>query len=196
MSFSTAKAPPAGSATLATWDSSTSRVEVLRAMRRANASGRPSRASNGSTVTASAPPTPAANAATQVRSMFTHGSYLVIIGREVTACRVMFRRSSDGAAQLQHPRPQAAYGAQLGDRQELLVTRREPELDQPGGLVDRDPGGVEGAQVVGAERQHVAELLHVGGAEVVHGRPVDDQCPATELLRDLRRLGDDCRFGG
>ena len=95
VSFSTANAPPAGSATLATCDSSTSRVEVLRAMRRANASGSPSRASNGSTVTESAPPTPAAKAATQVRSMFTHGSYLVIIGREVTACRVMFRRSSE-----------------------------------------------------------------------------------------------------
>ena len=89
MSFSTANAPPAGSATLATCDSSTSSAEVLRAIRRANASGRPSRASNGSTVTASAPPTPAAKAATQVRSMFTHGSYFVIIGREVTACSTM-----------------------------------------------------------------------------------------------------------
>ncbi len=95
MSFSTAKAPPAGSATLATCDSSTSSVEVLRAIRRANASGSPSRASNGSTVTASAPPTPAAKAATQVRSMFTHGSYLVIIGREVTACSVMVRWSGE-----------------------------------------------------------------------------------------------------
>ena len=94
MSFSTANAPPAGSATLATWDSSTSREEVLRAIRRLNASGRPSRASNGSTVTTSAPPTPAANAATQVRSMFTQGSYFVIIGREVIACRTIVRRSS------------------------------------------------------------------------------------------------------
>ena len=93
MSFSTAKAPPAGSATLATWDSSTSREEVLRAIRRLNASGSPSRESNGSTVTASAPPTPAAKAATQVRSMFTHGSYLVIIGREVTACSTICRLS-------------------------------------------------------------------------------------------------------
>ena len=95
MSFSTANAPPAGSATLATCDSSTSRVEVLRAIRRANASGIPRRESNGSTVTASAPPTPAAKAATQVRSMFTQGSCLVIIGREVTACRLMLRWSSD-----------------------------------------------------------------------------------------------------
>ena len=90
-----------------------------------------------------------------------------------------------GAAQLEHPRPHASYGAQLGDRHELLVAGREPELDQPGGLVDRDPGGVEGAQVVRAERQHVAELLHVGGTEVVHGGPVDDQCPAAEPLREL-----------
>ena len=46
----------------------------------------PSGLSKGSTVTASAPPTPAANAATVVRSMFTQGSYLLSIGRLVTAC--------------------------------------------------------------------------------------------------------------
>ncbi len=61
-------------------------VEVLRAMRRANASGRPSAWSNGSTVTDSAPPTPAPSVASVVRSMFTHGSRRVIITGEVTAC--------------------------------------------------------------------------------------------------------------
>ena len=74
MSFSTAYAPPAGSATRARCDSEISSELVLRAIRRPNASGRPSGLSNGSTVTASAPPTPAAKAATVVRSMFTHGS--------------------------------------------------------------------------------------------------------------------------
>ena len=59
---------------------------MLRAIRRPNASGGPSGLSKGSTVTASAPPTPAAKAATVVRSMFTQGSYLLIIGRLVTAC--------------------------------------------------------------------------------------------------------------
>ncbi len=86
VSFSTAYAPPAGSATCATWDSAISRLEVLRAIRRPKASGRPRTLSNGSTVTLSAPPTPAAKAATVVRSMFTQGSYLLIIGRLVTAC--------------------------------------------------------------------------------------------------------------
>ncbi len=71
VSFSTAYAPPAGSATSATCDSSIRRCETLRAIRRPKASGWPSGLSNGSTVTASAPPTPAANAATVVRSMFT-----------------------------------------------------------------------------------------------------------------------------
>ena len=86
MSFSTAYAPPAGSVTRATWDSAISSAEVLRAIRRPNASGTPSGLSKGSTVTASAPPTPAAKAATVVRSMFTQGSYSLIIGRLVTAC--------------------------------------------------------------------------------------------------------------
>ena len=74
MSFSTECEPPAGSVTIATCDSLMSRLEMLRAMRRLNASGRPSGSSNGSTVTASAPPTPAANAAMVVRIMFTYGS--------------------------------------------------------------------------------------------------------------------------
>ena len=72
--------------TRATWDSETSSAEVLRALRRASASGSPSALSKGSTVTERAPPTPAAKAATVVRSMLTQGSYLVIIGRLVTAC--------------------------------------------------------------------------------------------------------------
>ena len=59
---------------------------MLRAIRRPKASGAPSGLSNGSTVTESAPPTPAAKAATVVRSMFTHGSYLLIMGRLVTTC--------------------------------------------------------------------------------------------------------------
>ena len=152
MSFSTANAPPAGSATLATWDSSTSREEVLRAIRRLNASGSPSRASNGSTVTASAPPTPAANAATQVRSMFTHGSYLVIIGREVTACSTIWRLS--GAAPLSssiraHSRRTARSLAIVTNCSSVAASRNSTSR---GGLVDGDPGRVERAQVVGAER--------------------------------------------
>ena len=71
MSFSRAKAPPPGSVTLARCDSCISSALVLRATRRPRVSGRPSGLSNGSTVTASAPPTPAAKEATVVRSMFT-----------------------------------------------------------------------------------------------------------------------------
>ena len=86
MSRSTAQAPPAGSVTVPTCDSWSSSAIWLRAIRRPKASGRPSGRSNGCTVTASAPPTVAENAATVVRSMFTQGSYLLIIGRLVTAC--------------------------------------------------------------------------------------------------------------
>ncbi len=72
--------------TRARWDSSSRTDWVLRAIRRANASGRPSAVSNGSTLTESAPLTPAARQATVVRSMFTHGSRSVIITVDVTAC--------------------------------------------------------------------------------------------------------------
>ena len=86
VSDSTYQEPPAGSSTRASDPSSTSRLWVLRAIRRENASGRPSAASNGCTVTTSAPPTPAAKQATVVRSMLTHGSRRVVITDEVTAC--------------------------------------------------------------------------------------------------------------
>ncbi len=84
--LSTYQEPPAGSITFDRCDSSSSTDWVFRAMRRANASDTPSAESNGSTVTASAPPTPADSPATVVRSMFTHGSRRVIITVEVTAC--------------------------------------------------------------------------------------------------------------
>ncbi len=86
MSRSAYQEPPAGSTTLATLASSTRSDWVLRAMRRAKASGRPRRTSKGCTVTAPAPPMPAPKQASVVRSMFTHGSRPVIIAEEVTAC--------------------------------------------------------------------------------------------------------------
>ena len=66
--------PPAGSITRARCASMTSSDWVLRAIRRENGVDAPSAASKGSTVTASAPPTPAANPATVPRSRFTYGS--------------------------------------------------------------------------------------------------------------------------
>ncbi len=137
VSFSTAYAPPAGSATRATCDSDMSSARVLRAIRRPNASGAPSGLSNGSTVTASAPPTPAANAATVVRSMLTHGSYLLSIGRLVTACWCCARSLVPLSSSTR--RPQSPRGAQLGDGRELLVGRGVAELDDLRGLVEVEP---------------------------------------------------------
>ena len=154
-------------------------------MRRLNASGSPSGASNGSTVTASAPPTPAANDATQVRSMFTQGSYLLIIGREVTACWRCPRASRSTSQSSSTRCPEPARGAELGDGGELLVGRGVAELQQRRGLGRVDPGGLQDPEVGDAHGERVAELLRVGGAEVVHGRAVDDDrqraCLACEL---------------
>ena len=68
---------------------------MFRAIRREKASGRPSAASNGCTVTTSAPPTPAAKQATVVRSRLTHGSRCVVITDEVTACCRWARASGE-----------------------------------------------------------------------------------------------------
>ena len=64
-------APAVGSATCAMPASSSRTSCALRATRRAKRSGRPRAAVNGSTVIASAPPTPAENTAMVARRMFT-----------------------------------------------------------------------------------------------------------------------------
>ena len=75
VSRSTYHEPPAGSMTRATWDSSASTDWVLRASRRPRSLGTAAdRASWGSTVIASAPPTAAAKQAIVARSMFTAGA--------------------------------------------------------------------------------------------------------------------------
>jgi hypothetical protein len=63
--------PAAGSDTFDRLDSSRRTSCVLRATRRANASGNPSASVWGSTVIASAPASPAAKLAIVARSMFT-----------------------------------------------------------------------------------------------------------------------------
>ncbi len=100
VSVSTYHEPCAGSVTRAAALSSWSTSWVLRAMRRAKASGLPSAQLNGSTVMASAPPKAAPAQAMVVRRMFTHGSRLAIIRSEVEAVSWM-----DSAAL---PAPQAS----------------------------------------------------------------------------------------
>ena len=67
---------------------------MLRAMRRANESGKPIAASNGRVVIAWAPPSAAEKVAMVLRSMFTHGSRRVSIAGEVTACCCWARADS------------------------------------------------------------------------------------------------------
>ena len=83
---STYQDPPAGSTTEARALSSNSSNWVLRAVRRPNSLGRPRPESKGRTVTASAPPTPAAKAATVPRSKLPHGSRQVRSTVDPLAC--------------------------------------------------------------------------------------------------------------
>ena len=105
--------------------------------------------SNAWTWTVSAPPTPAANAATVVRSMFTHGSRCAIIGLDVTACSRR-RARIGGAHHLGHPCPELPRGAQLGDRHELVVVGGEPETDLTQRLRRRDSAVGQQSQVADA----------------------------------------------
>ena len=70
--------------TMARLDSSCSMIWLLRATRRAKASGRPSAAVNGSTLSASAPPAAAASAAAPVRSILVCTSFAAIMRQQVS----------------------------------------------------------------------------------------------------------------
>ena len=93
---------------------------VLRAMRRANASGLPSAQVKGSTVMASAPPNAAPAQATVVRSMFTHGSRRAIMRSEVVAVSCIFSAALAGPAGFRDACDEPARGRELGDGEEQV----------------------------------------------------------------------------
>ncbi len=86
------------------------------------------------------------------------------------------------AARLQDPGPEPPGGAQLGDLQELLVGDGVAELDQAGGLVDREAGAGEHAQVVHSDGHRPAELLDVARPLVVQRGAVHDRRQDTPLV--------------
>ena len=144
----------------------------------------PSAASNGCTVTTSAPPTPAAKQATVVRSRFTHGSCFVVITDEVTACCRWPRDLRRGAADLADPVPQPAGGAQRGDRRELVGGRaRSGTPAAPNASSTREPALGERPQVGDAGGERAAELLDRRGAGVGEDGGVDDDACAARRAR-------------
>src|ERR1700760_4302891 len=126
---------------------------MLRAIRRAKLVAIPGNppliaTSNGNTSTVSAPPTPAPNAASVVRSMFTQGSRCVIIGNDVSACTTAAPLSGS-------PTPSA--------------TRREADLPQR--PCHRNPAVGEHPQVGHRGGDAAGELPGRVGAEIVKRRP-------------------------
>ena len=180
--------PPAGSITRCRWASSCRMRTVLRAMRRLKASGRPSTASNGTDVIASAPPTPAAKQPTVFRSRFTYGSRSgqhALADPGVNPHRAGRRRA---AARLDDPRPQPAGGPQLGDGQEVMRAQADAEQDLPGGGVDVQPGRRHRPQVLDAGGHAEGDVLGRGRAGVVIGRGADaDGGDVRIVLRRPRR---------
>ncbi len=181
VSDSTYQEPPAGSITRATCASSTSSAWVLRAIRRENGSDAPIAASKGDTVTASAPPTPAAKPASVPRSRFTYGSRRVEHGRRADGVLELRRRRSPH--DLRDPGPQPPGRPHLRDRRELLGRGGVAELQQPGRRSRVQPGGRECAQVGQSGSEGEAELLRVGGTGCVHRDGVDDDGPDLRGLR-------------
>ncbi len=152
---------------------------MLRAIRRPNASGAPSRSSNGTTVTASAPPTPGGEGGDGAAQHVDPG--VLLAGHRPAGDRVQRHLAGGPAGRLEHARPQPARRPELGDGRELLVGGREAELDQSRAVLDGEARVGEEAEVGDAGRDGPAELLRVAGSLVVQRRAVDHQRADAEL---------------
>ncbi len=120
---------------------------MLRASRRASASGRPSASVNGNTLTLSAPPSPAENAATAPRMTLTKGSR-TLKARQALSAWIRAARGAQ-AAGLDDPRPEQAQRAELRQGDELVGVRRQAKRDRRRRVVER--------KAVFAERAHIGE---------------------------------------
>ena len=172
--------PAAGSATLARLDSSSRMSCVLRAMRRAKPSGRPSAAVNGSTVIASAPPRPAANTAMVARSMFTYGSRRVIMRQAVSA---EMKAGSGCSPQASSTAPTVSasarnfamvrnWSASAASRKKIIAPRR----------VERDAARFERAQIGERIAEREGQLLRLRAAGFMHRPAVGDRERSAETL--------------
>ena len=173
--FSMNQAPCAGSKTRPSELSSCSTRCVLRAMRRAKASGLPSAQVKGSTVTASAPPSAPPAQAMVVRSMFTQGSRRAIMRSDVAAHRCI--RSAACVA----PHASATRAVSLRAARSLAIVRNRsasaasarPILaNAKRGL---SPRALAGAQIGDQRGQHRRQLLGLAGAGFVIGPAVGEQ---------------------
>ena len=141
---------------------------MLRAIRRAKASGRPSAAVKGSTVTASAPPIPAEKAATVVRSMLTHGSRRVVMRQAVSACRRIGFGSRPQACSTRAQRRRRARSFATVRNSSASATSRKESVRRAASR--RMALRFERAQIGDARGQHGGELLRLAGAGLVIGR--------------------------
>ena len=147
--------------------------------------------SNGTTVTASAPPIPA-------REGSDGAAQQVDVDVVGARHRAAGHRVEPGArlgdlAQLGQPRPEPAQGAELGDRRELLVGGRDPELDQAEAVLGRDAGGLERPQHLGPAGQHPARApgrrRRPARAPSSRRRPRRERPPAAAEAREGLEVG-------
>ena len=92
--------------------------------------------------------------------------------------------------QLRHPRPQAAGRPEFRDRDELVVGRGEPELQQLHASSTRTPPSSSARRYAAPTASAVPQLRRVTGARFVRGGAVDDQRPYPETGCQRNDLGD------
>ena len=130
----------------------------MRASRRDRAPGKPTASGCGSTLTLSAPPRPAANAAIDPRSTF-QGAGCATGHHSPGALGLHGRRAGLEAAGLLDARPEDAERSELRELDELLGVGREPEGDHAAGVLGRDARLAQRAQEGDARREREGELL-------------------------------------
>ena len=181
VSASKPPAPAAGSATFARLASSIRISCVLRAMRRAKASGRPIAWVNGRTVIASAPPIPAATGGD--RAAQNIGPGITRAHHAPGGFGVDAHRRRGEAAGLLDARPQQPQRPEFGDAQEYLGIRRQAERNHRARRRERDAGLFERPQIGEGRRQSEGEFLGFRSACGMHGAPVGDEKRPPQPLR-------------
>ncbi len=179
--------PAPGSDTFARLDSSSRMSCVLRATRRAKASGSPHAALCGRTAILSAPPRPAAVTAIVMRNMFTSASRLVIIRQAVSAATVVGFGVKPQACL--HARPQFPDGAKFRDGEKLVGVGRQPEIDHAARGIERHAAGFKRAQAVDRGGDGESQFLRFRAAGIVDDAPVrHHQWAAKALIGEAPHL--------
>ncbi len=160
-------------------DSSSRMSCVLRATRRAKASGRPSARVCGSATMLSAPPRPAAVTAMSCAACSRrHRAW----SSSATRSRRRRKRASVQARRLPRLAPTVSERYELGDGEKFVGVRRHPEIDHAARGIERHAVRGQRAQIFHGAGDRERQFLRFGTAGIMDDTAVSDRERPAESL--------------